>query len=176
MLKSRMVQVSSVVAASACVFFFAACRPKSGNSNPAASISVKSSSNNDKCEVTENGVTTFKDKVNGVCSASISTGGAPVQKDVKVGDGKYTCEQQKEWGKCSEAWMTPTCDYVCKADAKQAAAPAPAPAPTGNTGNTSSVVGSAGGAGQPMCMSNNNGVIVQGFSKEECKAKGFSGY
>ena len=27
--------------------------------------------------------------------------------------GGYTCEQQKEWGKCEEPWMSPTCDAVC---------------------------------------------------------------
>ncbi|MFW7379864.1 MAG: polysaccharide lyase [Oligoflexus sp.] len=28
--------------------------------------------------------------------------------------GGYTCEEQKSWNKCSEQWMTPVCDYVCR--------------------------------------------------------------
>lgn len=27
--------------------------------------------------------------------------------------GGYSCEQQASWGKCSESWMHPTCDYAC---------------------------------------------------------------
>ena len=29
--------------------------------------------------------------------------------------GGYTCEEQKQWNKCSEPWMSPVCDHVCKA-------------------------------------------------------------
>lgn len=28
--------------------------------------------------------------------------------------GGYTCEQQKDWGKCHESWMHPVCDSVCR--------------------------------------------------------------
>ena len=29
------------------------------------------------------------------------------------GVGGYTCEQQVAWGKCSQSWMHPVCDYAC---------------------------------------------------------------
>lgn len=35
---------------------------------------------------------------------------APLE-EVKVGD--YTCQEQKDFGKCDEDWMTPVCDHVC---------------------------------------------------------------
>jgi hypothetical protein len=32
--------------------------------------------------------------------------------------GGYTCQQQKDWGKCGESWMSPVCDSVCKGPTK----------------------------------------------------------
>ena len=50
-----------------------------------------------------------------VFSVALMAQGAAFAAGGKVGG--YTCEEQKKWGKCAEAWMSPVCDYVCK-DAK----------------------------------------------------------
>ena len=38
----------------------------------------------------------------------------PRESNSSVTVGGYTCEQQRDWKKCNEPWMTPICDHVCK--------------------------------------------------------------
>ena len=39
---------------------------------------------------------------------------SPIESASNARVGGYTCEQQKEWGKCNKPWMSPVCDHVCK--------------------------------------------------------------
>jgi V8-like Glu-specific endopeptidase len=47
--------------------------------------------------------------------SSPGPGGTPAPSTKPGGPsvGGFTCEQQKAWGKCKEAWMHPVCDSVC---------------------------------------------------------------
>jgi hypothetical protein len=91
--------------------------------------------------------------------SSPGPGGTPAPSSKPGGPsvGGFTCEQQKAWGKCNEAWMHPVCDSVCNGSTP---GPGGNPAPSTKPGGT------------PAPSTKPGGPSVGGFTCEQQKAWG----